>query len=556
MMPYSIEVFLTHYRLSLFLTAVTCVPVGVLVLVKRPRHAVHWTFAAFMVCVTVWSATQALIGTWPDPARWLLIAQIEHSAQVFIPTLFLHFVHALVGLRRPKRLLTSYVVSLLFFCLVPTRLLLQGIDLHAIAKFVLEPGPLHPLYMTWFIATVLEALVKLQRAMTSTSTQAVQKRKVKYIFWATVIGYLGGLPNFLYVYDIDVYPVNPFSTYLVPLYAAFISYAIVRHQVLDIRVVIRRSLVYSVLVGIITAVYFSFVLLAEKLLQGFMGYRSLIGSLVAGFVIAFGFTPLKELIQRVIDRLFFTGSQAALMEENERLRQAVAHSEKLKAVATLAAGLAHEIKNPLSSIKTFVEFLPHKCDDPAFREKFTKIVSQEVDRMNTLVQRLLEFAKPSSPRLQPVHLSRLITETVDFLHELLLRKQAQVDISLSDADEVLADPAQMKQVFLNILLNSLEAIEPSGRIAISAAQEDGYLSVIVVDSGRGIEARDLQRVFDPFYTTKPLGTGLGLSVVHSIVHEHGGHVVIQSRLGQGTSVQVQLPLNGGSHGTSTHPHCG
>jgi len=240
-----------------------------------------------------------------------------------------------------------------------------------------------------------------------------------------------------------------------------------------------------------------------------------------------------------------------LVEENERLRQELARTEKLKAVATLAAGMAHEIKNPLASIKTFAEYLPQKYDDPAYREKFARIMSQEVDKMNLLVQRLLEFARPTQPRLQSVRVSGVVKETLDFLQGTLLQRQIQVETNFSETDEVLADPAQLKQVFLNLLLNSVEAVVPPGRITVSTGQEDGHLHVIVADTGRGIPKKDLPHIFDPFFTTKPTGTGLGLSVVHSIVQEHGGRVHVKSELEQGTTVTITLPTNGRSHEPAT-----
>jgi len=566
MIPYSIDFFIAHYRFSLFLTSVTSLSLGVFVLIRNARSLINRTFAIFMVFIATWSCTQALIGTWPDPSLWLSFARVEHYGHVFIPSVFLHFVHAVIGLRRPRRLFVSYAISFLCFCLVPTTLFIRYVDLHAYAKFALHAGPIYPIYMVWFIVTVVEALVKLRVAINNRSSQPIEQLKLKYIFWATFIGYAGGLPNFLYVYGIDAYPIIPFSTYLVPIYPVVIAYAIVRHQVLDIRVAIRKSLVYSLLAATITGIYFSFVLVAEKLLQGMMGYRSIIGSLVAGFVITLGFTPLKEFVQHFIDQVFSQRSQASLVKENERLRQEIGRSEKLKAIATLTAGMAHEIKNPLASIKTFAEYLPQKYDDPVFREKFAKIMSMEVDKMNALVQRLLEFARPTPPQLQPVYASQLLQETLEFLQGTLVKQHIAIETEFAETDSVLVDPGQMKQVFLNVLLNSIEAMDPPtrqgggmnqpGRLSVATQQHNGYVEVKIADTGPGIPKKDLQRVFDPFYTTKANGTGLGLSVVHSIVREHGGRVVIHSELGEGTTVAIHLPRTGGTNGTSTHPHCG
>jgi len=356
------------------------------------------------------------------------------------------------------------------------------------------------------------------------------------------------LLDYLPKYGVNLLPIGSF---FIAAFVAVVTYAIVRHRLLDIRIAVRRTVLYSTLATTITGAYFVLVLIAERILQGVMGYKSIIGSLVAGFAIAICFDPIKQFLQRALDRVFFHGTQATLAEENERLRLEVARSEKLRAVSTLAAGMAHEIKNPLASIKTFAEYLPEKFDDPAYREKFARIMSQEVDKMNLLVQRLLEFARPTQPRLQSVRLSGVVKETLDFLQGTLLQKQIQVDTQFAETDEVLADPAQLKQVFLNLLLNSVEAIEPPGRVSVFTGQENGHLEVIVADTGHGIPKRDLPHVFDPFFTTKSGGTGLGLSVVHSIVREHGGRVQVDSEVGRGTTVTITLPTNGRSHEPAT-----
>ena len=334
---------------------------------------------------------------------------------------------------------------------------------------------------------------------------------------------------------------------LVPIFVIIMTYAILRHQLIDIRLVFRRSLVYSLLVTCITSIYLVMVLIMEKWFQGFLGYRSVFATGVVAFLIAIFFNPLRNRIQALVDRYFFHGTQIALAEENERLRRELTNTEKLKAVAALAAGLAHELKNPLASLKTFVEYLPDKYGDPAYREKFSRIVGQEVGQMNTLVQQLLEFARPSPPQRQPVKLSRLIDETVGFLHGALLKKRIEVARAYTGQDELSVDPGQIKQVFLNLFLNSIEAMERPGCISVTTVSENGHVEILVADTGPGIAKKDLPHVFDPFYTTKASGTGLGLSVVHSIVREHGGRVTVDSNVGRGTTVRIQLPVNGDGH---------
>jgi len=371
----------------------------------------------------------------------------------------------------------------------------------------------------------------------------MDRLRLKYIFWATFIGFAGGLPNFLYVFDINLYPIIPFCTYLVPLFPVLMVYAIVKHQILDIQIVIRKSLVYSLVVTLLTVGYFGLIYTIERLFQTTLGYQSLWFSLASFALMALAFQPLKVGIQRAVDWLFFRQPQEMVIKRLERLEEETRQIERLKAVATLAAGLAHEIKNPLTSIKTFAEYLPDRCNDPRFQEKFAKILQQEIYKINELVQRLLDFARPSQPQKKIACLSQLLDETVELLQSPLLSKRIEIIRVYGSKDTALVDPVQIKQVFLNILLNSIEAIAGDGSITISTCAENGSLRIVIKDTGQGIPKKDLGRIFDPFYTTKPRGTGLGLSIVHSIVHEHGGRVNIHSDTGRGTVVTVQVPAH-------------
>jgi len=343
------------------------------------------------------------------------------------------------------------------------------------------------------------------------------------------------------MHGICIIPLQPLATYGVPVAVLMIAYGIFAYGLFDMNVVIRRSLVYSILVTLLTVCYFGLVYGVERLFQTTFGYQSIHVSLAAFALMALIFQPLKIGIQRVVDWLFFRAPQEVMIKRLERLEEETRQMERLKAVAILAAGMAHEIKNPLSSIKTFASYMEEKYDDAQFRQKFTKVMQQETDKINALVRRMLDFAKPSQPKLQQVQLSKLIDETVDLLHGTMLNKHLQIVKAYSTNDEVFADPVQIKQVFLNILINSVEAMDQRGCITISTVADNGHLEILMADTGPGIPKQDLPRLFDPFFTTKAQGTGLGLSIVHSIVKEHGGRIIVDSDVGKGTTVRIQLP---------------
>ena len=160
-------------------------------------------------------------------------------------------------------------------------------------------------------------------------------------------------------------------------------------------------------------------------------------------------------MQKVLDRYFFKDTAEATVRENERLRAEMVRSEQMKAVSLLASGMAHEIKNPLTAIKTFIEHLEARHDDPDFRAKFQRIVTAEIEKINSTVRQLLTFAKPQTTEFLEVKLSQILDETLEFLSNDLIKRRIQVERHYDGADTIQGDPTQLKQAFLNLFLNTV-----------------------------------------------------------------------------------------------------
>jgi signal transduction histidine kinase len=536
---------LQHHLLALGLIGATTTTLGLCILSNNPKRFLNRLFTLYMMSVAWWSFWELWGLCSPNETIATVRFRTEYLGCCFIPTLFYHGTVALAGAQRKFELLMSYAFSAIFTMLIAALdhpLMRVGAISIAYLPYWGKAGPLYVVFVSFFAVVVLRALQTLWRAAQSQQSP-LRTMQFRLLFAASALAYLGGTPEFILKYGVRIPFLNPYGLYLIPLHVIMLAYAIVQFRLFDIHVVIRRSLVYSILVTLLTVGYFGLVYGIERLFQTTFGYQSFWLSLAAFAIMALAFQPLKIGIQRAVDWLFFRAPHEELVRRIERLEQETRHTEKLKAISTLAAGMAHEIKNPLASIKTFAEYLPQKGDDPSFRQKFGRIVGQEVEKINALVQRLLEFAKPAQPQKQPTRLSQLIDETVELLQGRLLSQRIELIRAYGDQETVPVDPAQMKQALLNVLLNSIEAMERPGRITIATVPEDGHLDVVVSDTGSGIAKKDLARVCDPFYTTKPAGTGLGLSVVHSIVQEHGGRVAIESDVGRGTTVRIRLPVS-------------
>lgn len=223
------------------------------------------------------------------------------------------------------------------------------------------------------------------------------------------------------------------------------------------------------------------------------------------------------------------------------------HADKLTTVGELAAGVAHEIRNPLTSIRSTIQYVQKGLSGT--RRDLVNGIIEEVDRIDQIIHGLLSFSKTSELHISDVNVREILDQTLLLLEPELHRYDITVQKHCELPDlQIPADASQLKQVFLNILLNSVQAMPNGGTITISTAeiirQKSRFVYITISDTGIGIPEEELPRVFDPFYTTKETGTGLGLAIAYGIVSKHGGELEIESAAGgpvSGTTVRIRLP---------------
>ncbi len=233
------------------------------------------------------------------------------------------------------------------------------------------------------------------------------------------------------------------------------------------------------------------------------------------------------------------------LSEIRTLKKEVERSERLASIGRLAAGVAHEIRNPLSSIKGFATYFKERYREVPEDQKTADILIQEVERLNRVISQLLEFARPLNLRKQPASLGTLIQHSLKVIKGEADKKGVIIDLEdASEEAKVSVDSDRFQQVLLNLYLNSIESMKTGGSLGVELRRHEDSENVVVYisDTGAGIKEEDLPHVFDPYFTTKSSGTGLGLAIVHNIVEAHGGQMSVQSGLGQGTTITISLPL--------------
>ena len=256
---------------------------------------------------------------------------------------------------------------------------------------------------------------------------------------------------------------------------------------------------------------------------------------------------------------------AILYEELKRSQTMVRRVDRLRSLETIAGGFAHEVRNPLTSIKTFIQLAPERKDDPEFIGHFSTVVAEDVARIERLIQEILDYARYMEPKFMEEDINDIVESCLYFVRIKADAKSVTLKKDLAlNLPPVTLDRQQIRQVLLNLLLNAIEAMGPAGGRLIVKTHRltksggDSWVQVEVTDTGCGIAPGDLDHIFDPFYTTKHAsdereGTGLGLTIVHQIVQEHGGHITVDSAINRGTTFLVNLPINPvATHSTPGH----
>src|SRR5262245_47589980 len=225
-----------------------------------------------------------------------------------------------------------------------------------------------------------------------------------------------------------------------------------------------------------------------------------------------------------------------------RMRQV----DRLATLGRMAANIAHEIRNPLASMTGAIEALAGPVPGKEERDRLTQIVSRESDRLNRIIRNFLEYARPAPLTLETVNVGEILDEVLVLLEHGGLPQGLKIVREFAPVMTWRVDSQQLRQAVWNLCLNAVEAMPDGGELRIGAARDDGRLHIAVSDTGNGIPSADQPHVFEPFFSTKPGGSGLGLSLVHRIVRDHGGDVSVRSGSGGGTSVVVVLPAATGT----------
>jgi len=254
---------------------------------------------------------------------------------------------------------------------------------------------------------------------------------------------------------------------------------------------------------------------------------------------AFMYQELKTFSQQMEEKIQKTTADLRKTEAQ------LIRSEKLAALGQLAAGIAHEIRNPLTSINILIHSLTKYFHSEDSHREDLNVIEEEIDRINQILDRFLRFAKPAPPLLERTEVASIFEETLQLIRPRMEKQRVHVQKELQDLPMILMDREQIKQVALNLLLNAVQAMPKGGTLMLRGQNsKDGqWITISIQDSGVGVPNEDMNKLFDPFFSTKEGGIGLGLSIAHRIIDQHHGKIEVESDPGKGTLFTIWLPIH-------------
>jgi signal transduction histidine kinase len=527
------------FAYSCIATAIFSVWFGAFILKKDPRNKVNVLWCLFCFSVAVWSFGLGMASrsrSFPEALFW--VRYFDHTGSIMIPALFVHFISTAINLRIPRATRLLYAIALI----------LQVLDISGNFVSVRPTPPFNfyafPLanykyFVIYFFVSVLYGhgliLAKIKQSRDHERAQLV------YLFLASAIGFCGGSTTFFPVYNI---PMFPYGVYAIPLYFVFIGYAIFKHQLLDIRIVIQKTLLYSLVSVALVAVYVGTITLLAQIWGGRHGPASAFSSALAAIFITILFNPVRIHFQHWVDRHFPRETlDPVLLQE-------------------AAGGFAHEMKRPLAKMslpaelalvdlervktgeKSFMEALP------AIQERLRFIISQSAEA-GYMIEAVRELSATSAAPFEPVDLAGVISAALAAEKDLLERRGVISTLNLpQNLPSVSGRAKQLEIVFVNLIKNAAEAMGDlsdgqARNLAIEGDLNGSGIVIRIKDTGTGIKPEDISKVFQPHYSTKGArGTGIGLYLSQQIVQAHSGTIEVVSSSGNGTEFILKLPSKG------------
>ncbi len=613
------------YKLLLGLTSLSALLIAAYT-ISISKKPINIMLSLYNLAFSMWCFAQLLGELSTEYSEVLFWTRVNIFSAILIPTLFLLFVYVFLDKKWRIVIWLFFIVDIMLICFIPTRLFISEISPSGIFKYYPHPGPVYVMFAIFFVIQVTVGVFELIKAYFRTN--GFKRNQVSYVLLASGIGFGGGLMWFFPVFGLDFVWLGLVFVMIYPFIAA---YAILKHNLLDIRAVLSRGFVYSMLLILFSSVYF----IVVAVLIGFSrNINSFLLALFVFIIISFVFEPIKQSLGSFIDKLIYgdikdpstllnelnssvsncvdltqfekysttaikklLGAKRAIFTLNfqdedvsknmiildavlndkrlgrflisektsgemwtieERqvfssfsmyaavilnhiyLTQDYINKEKMAQIGELAASVAHEIKNPLTSMKALVQVLPENVSDGQFMDSFQDIMPRQISRINFAVEKLLSLARQNIVKEDVSEEINVVSTIFDILNAMKTQMDNMgivVEANLLGDLFVNAERDKIDQIFINLIINAIDSMQDGGCLSISMMGKEIHIK----DSGHGMGRAVINKIFDPYFTTKKDGIGLGLSIAIKAMKELGGNISVESQVGKGSKFIVIFP---------------
>ncbi|MGI9056940.1 MAG: ATP-binding protein [Pyrinomonadaceae bacterium] len=566
---------------------------GFYVFVANPRNRAHQTFAGFIFFLALWTVKDLLFWNFAEVQRFadwwaaasFIIALLMQCALVVFAWVFPE------NLRTPKkRAAVLFAPSLVLIPAALFGLLWNDVSFEN-GRFVIDVAPLAYAFVLYvYVVFGFGAFILFKKYRKFRGTQKGQQ--VGAIIWALVItGILKTLANIVFPY-FDLYYLLPYSAIFVLPGVLIYAYAITNFKLFSLENALDQfrlfPIAYKIALSIASVAIISFIIFQIPIVYlsfqngaDFYAWRkylvfSVISALVPNLILVLLIVrtisrPLQKITLAAVqvtegrygtevnlgksnDELGLLAESfnemsrkmASDIEQLQKLNEQLIRTEKLAAMGTLSAGVAHEVNNPLASISSLIQMMQSKQNLDERMSENLKLISAQIQRITQITRDMMDFARARPAAKSLININEIIETSLRLASFDKAFQKLSLEKNLSDEELItLADSDQLQQVFLNLFLNARDAMPEGGRLFIETSKNGKDVKIEISDSGAGIEEVNIKKIFDPFFTTKPAGkgTGLGLAVCYGIITAHGGKIEVSKNHNSGTSFHITLPTS-------------
>jgi len=515
---------------------------------KGGNTSVSSTFNLFVLSMIFWTFSTAMFYVNLPNRLALFWVNTTYITASFIPSTFLLFSFIfpsgtfIISKRKQFLIFSPSILFFFMYFFTDSMMIKEQIILNG--QKIIFFGPGQNLWNLYFLGIFIYALIRFYNMYRSTS--GILKDRIKYIFFGSLIAFLlacttnGILPWYFYNFE-AIWLGSPLTL----IWIILIGYAIFKNTLTEIPTFIKISIIYLIIAITLILIFTFIFLFCQLLLSNLDIYKILLISGIFFIGIAsFIYAPLKKITKAYINKVFFSESYLSIAKKNRLLQEEIVQTEKYKTLATVFNRIIIEIKGPLTALKGYSQYLQKNINDKKFLLEFSKILDEEVDKINNLLNRLSAHSQQAALATKYTNITTLVENTINSLNNNLNQQNIEV-VKEYDKDQSLnlnIDPNQMSQALINIIANAIDSMPTGGKLFIKTEKEEKMFKIFIKDSGCGIPEESIPLVFNPFYTLKTGYSGLGLSASKEIIEKHEGIISLTSKLYGGSELIISLPF--------------